>query len=183
MDTLVLNAHYMPVNQVNWQTALSWVVSGRATVLPGAEYDDWFVRSPSRVWRVPAVIRLLSGATGWLSKQRGVRFNRKNLWLRDKGQCGYCGNKLDLRDATLDHVIPRSMGGKTVWDNVVTACLDCNQKKADRTPDQARMKLRVKPRQPMVVPGGFLPTFADGMPPSWRDFLKSASYWGDELEP
>jgi len=183
MDTLVLNAHYMPVNQVNWQTALSWVVSGRAVVVPGTEYEDWYVHSPSVTWQVPAVIRLLTGATGWLSKKRGVRFNRKNIWLRDQGCCQYCGHKLDLRKATLDHVLPRSLGGKTVWANVVTACLDCNQKKANRTPDRAGMRLRTKPRQPIVVPGGFLPIWADGMPDSWRSFLKSVEYWNVELDP
>jgi len=182
MDTLVLNRSYMPVNQVNWQTAITWVASGRAEVLDGAEYDDWYIRSPSTVWKCPQIIRLVSGTFKYKANRK-ARFNRKNVWLRDKGRCQFCGRKIDLRDFTLDHVTPRSQGGKTTWQNVVVACLTCNQRKRDRTPQQARMKLLTQPIQPVGLPTGFIPTWAEGMPDSWRDFLSSKSYWDGKLEP
>ena len=181
MDTLVLNRNYMPVNQVNWQTAITWVVSGRAEVLDGAEYDDWYIRSPSKVWKCPQIIRLVSGAFTF-KQNRKARFNRKNVWLRDKGRCQDCGNKADLREFTLDHVIPRSQGGKTCWKNVVVACLGCNQRKRDRTPQQARMRLLTQPTHPMGLPTGFVPLWAEGMPVCWKDYLRSKDYWNGTLD-
>jgi 5-methylcytosine-specific restriction endonuclease McrA len=179
MDTLVLNAAYMPINRVPWQRAFTWIFTGRAEVVE--EYEDRTVRSPSFEFKMPAIIRFLGKVVGLF--RRAVKFNRHNVYLRDKGRCAYCGNQIRKSDFTYDHVVPRSQGGKTVWNNVVIACLPCNQRKANRTPAQARMKLRVKPVRPKSLPGQTrLLRWEVGMPETWRDYLGSVSYWQDSLE-
>ena len=87
-------------------------------------------------------------------------------------------------EITYDHVVPRALGGKTTWENIVTACIDCNQRKGGRTPEQAGMKLRSSPVKPKRLPETFRVTFTfrKGMPESWRSFLRSYSYWNGELE-
>jgi len=180
MDTLVLNAAYMPINRVGWQKAITWLFTGRAEVVE--EYEDREVRSQHFVWKVPSVIRFLGKVRGLV--RRGAKFNRHNVYLRDKGCCQYCGNKVSKSDFTYDHVVPRSQGGKTVWTNVVIACLRCNQKKANRTPKQAKMTLRTKPVRPKTLPGMAASGIAwnEDMPETWRDYLGSVSYWTSKLD-
>jgi len=179
MDTLVLNSSYMPINRVSWREALSCIFSGRAEVVE--EYEDRTVRSPSTVFKVPSIIRFLSRAVGFF--RRGVKFNRNNVYLRDKGSCQYCGKKVTRSGFTYDHVIPRSQGGKTKWDNVVVACLPCNQRKRDRTPAQAGMSLLNKPVRPRSLPGNPAQlVWENSMPSSWKDYVGTVSYWHDRLD-
>jgi len=128
------------------------------------------------VWKIPAIIRFLSKAAFFT---RYVKFNRHNVWLRDMGQCQYCGVRLKTTEFTYDHVLPQSRGGKTQWENIVVACIPCNHRKADRTPAEAKMRLRRDPFKPTQVPGQLSPALSwkEGMPESWKSFLESVRYW------
>ena len=174
MDTLVLSNSYAPLTRVPWQRAITWLVTGRAELLE--EYEDQVVSSPSQVFPMPSVVRFLRKVRGLFN--RGVKFSRKNVWLRDKATCQYCGRKVSLSEFTFDHVVPRKLGGVTSWTNIVTCCIPCNQHKGGRTPKQAGMKLLSKPVQPKNLPGGGASIFCGGtMPTTWKDYLGSFSYW------
>lgn len=197
METLVLNSAYMPINRVSWMDALGDLLTGRAEVVE--VYEDKTVRSggsgcpalprsfdPLRtgrrgVWKIPSIIRFITKA---VFHRRGVRFNRHNVWLRDKGRCQYCANKLTRAEFTYDHVTPQSKGGQTRWRNIVVACVPCNHRKANRTPREAGMKLRSKPVQPKYLPGQMSPvlSWSEGMPMSWKCFLESVRYWHGDLD-
>lgn len=178
MDTLVLSNTYIPITRVPWQRAITLVLLGRVEVLE--EYDDRIVRSVSEVFHVPSVIRFIRKVTGFFHRQ--VRFNRKNVWLRDKGCCQYCGTRVSMSDFTYDHVIPQSQGGKTTWENVVVSCMRCNQKKRDRTPKQAGMTLVTPPIKPKSLPSADLSlSWGQHMPESWKDYLGSYTYWHGAL--
>src|SRR5215510_4010877 len=112
------------------------------------EEDDW-VRTASSEIQVPRVIRLLGYEK--LPKQT-VKFNRRNIFARDNNQCQYCGKKFPTSELSLDHVIPRSQGGQSTWENVVCACVKCNVKKGGRTPKQAHLTLIKKPEKPKRSP-------------------------------
>lgn len=181
MDTLVLSQDYTPVRRINWQSAITLVLQGRVEVLE--EYADRFIRSASRVFHVPAVVRLLKWAAGrLLARLRGVKFNRRNVWLRDKGRCQYCRKHVSMPDFTFDHVIPKSLGGTSRWENVVVACRRCNQDKRNRTPAQARLRLLTKPVRPSWLPIETFRLAPEGIPESWKDYLSSVDYWGGDLD-
>jgi len=196
METLVLNSAYMPVDRKSWMKAIGDLLTGRAEVVE--TYEGMTVSSGGNitdlprtfealrtgeagVWKVPSVIRFLTRA---VFCKRNVKFNRHNVWLRDKGCCQFCGTKTRMDEFTYDHVIPASRGGKTTWKNIVVACVPCNHKKANRTPDEAKMKLRRQPFQPVSLPGEVSPAlrWRDGMPDSWKSFLASVSYWHGVLD-
>ena len=137
------------------------------------EYDQ-FVHSPSFEMRLPSVVALKT----YISHEREPAFTRFNVFLRDHFQCQYCGSPDDL---TFDHVIPRSRGGKTTWQNVATACSPCNLKKGGRMLRDSGMTLAYKPQRPtmhMLHKNGrsFPPNY---LHESWQDYL----YWDIELEP
>ena len=167
MDVLVLSHSWQPLRRVSWQQAFGWVYAGRAEVV--RHYEGRVVRSARQEWPVPAIVRFVR-ATARLFRQVGVRFNRRAVYIRDKGRCQYCGRRLGLREFTLDHVLPTSRGGQTKWDNVVTCCGPCNRRKADRTPAEARMRLLSRPVKPRSLGTGGLQPFS-GVPDEWRDFL------------
>jgi 5-methylcytosine-specific restriction endonuclease McrA len=125
---------------------------------------------------VPRVIRLLSYDR--LPKTR-VRLNRRNLFARDSNRCQYCGRKFRTNELSIDHVLPRSRGGRTTWPNVVCACLKCNVRKGGRTPDEAGMHLIQKPVQPRFSPVITLRAGSEKYR-SWKQFL-NAAYWHVEL--
>jgi 5-methylcytosine-specific restriction endonuclease McrA len=140
------------------------------------EDDDW-VRTASTEIQVPRVIRLLDYDK--LPKQT-VKFNRRNIFARDHNQCQYCGRKFPTSELSLDHVIPRSQGGQTTWENIVCACVDCNVRKGGRTPKQAHMSLIRKPEKPKRSPLLCL-KLTQKKYRSWQSFLDSA-YWSVELK-
>src|SRR5437868_4301669 len=108
------------------------------------EDDDW-VRTVNSQIQVPRVIRLLSYEK--LPKQT-VKFNRRNIFARDNNQCQYCGRKFPTTELSLDHIVPRSKGGQSTWENIVCACVNCNVRKGGRTPKEAHMGLIRKPEKP-----------------------------------
>ena len=140
------------------------------------EDDDW-VRTPTAEIQAPRVIRLV----GYDKMPRQtVKFNRRNLFARDGNQCQYCGKKFVTSELSLDHVIPRSQGGVTTWDNIVCACVDCNVRKGGRTPRQANMGLIRKPEKPKRSPVLNL-KLSQRKYQSWQSFL-DAAYWSVELK-
>jgi len=180
MDTLVLDYTYRPISKVSWRKAFGWMWAGRVEVVEA--YADKVIRSAQMSWPMPSIVRFLDRVAG-VFRRKGVKFNRKNVYLRDKGRCQYCGNLVKFDEYTYDHVTPASKGGETLWENIVVSCLPCNQKKADRTPQQAGMKPLRSPDKPKSLPGGNpMPVqWDEHMPESWKDWLTSVSYWTEEL--
>ena len=172
---LVLNADYRPLSYYPlslwpWQDAIKAAFLERVDIV--AEYDE-YVHSPTTRIRIPSVVVLKD----YVRHQKRVAFTRFNLFLRDEFSCQYCGATGDL---TFDHVVPRSRGGVTSWENVVAACSSCNLKKGARSLKQAGMSLRKTPRQPGAEE---LRNMGRKFPPgylhdSWLDFL----YWDSELD-
>jgi 5-methylcytosine-specific restriction endonuclease McrA len=140
------------------------------------EDDDW-VRTISSEIQVPRVIRLIDYDR--LPKQT-VKFNRRNIFARDNNQCQYCGKKFPTSELSLDHVLPRSQGGQSTWENIVCACVACNVRKGGRTPKEANMHLIRKPEKPKRSPMLSL-KLTHRKYQSWRSFLDNA-YWSVELK-
>lgn len=140
------------------------------------EEDDW-VRTSSMEIQAPRVIRLLDYDK---VPRQTVKFNRRNIFARDNNQCQYCGKKFITSELSLDHVIPRSQGGQTTWENIVCACVDCNVRKGGRTPRQANMTLIRKPEKPKRSPMLNL-KLTQKKYQSWQSFLENA-YWSVELK-
>jgi 5-methylcytosine-specific restriction endonuclease McrA len=140
------------------------------------EDDDW-LRTVNSEIQVPRVIRLVGYDK--LPKQT-VKFNRRNIFARDNNQCQYCGRKYATSELSLDHVIPRSQGGQSTWDNIVCACVNCNVRKGGRTPKEAHMSLIRKPEKPKRSPILNL-KLTHRKYQSWRTFLENA-YWSVELK-
>ena len=156
-SVVVFSKNYLPLSRVNIKRAIALLVAGKAEPLDFTGGNGYSVRSPSIVLLVPEHIRLTVN-----DKERVWRVppvNRREVLKRDKNSCQYCGSTKHL---TLDHVIPRSKGGKHTWDNVVTACEKCNSQKGDRTPQQAGMILHTQPRAPMHPAVAFAEQF-------WRE--------------
>ena len=156
-SVVVFSKNYLPLSRVNIKRAIILLVSGKAEPLNLTQDAALQVRSPSMVFDVPTQIRLTFASNERLWRVPPV--NRREVLRRDHYSCQYCGSTKNL---TLDHVIPRSKGGKHTWDNVVTACSKCNARKGDRTPLQAGMPLRSQPKAPMHPAVIFAEQF-------WRD--------------
>lgn len=129
-NTLLLNANakpmsLVPLSAIDWQSAVRYIWLDKVKILH--EYENWEIHSPSRAMKVPAVIMLNEY---WHPTNR-VRFNRRWVFLRDNYTCQYCAKELIPNQCTIDHVVPVSKGGKTVWHNVVTACHECNNIKGN----------------------------------------------------
>ncbi|KMP11246.1 HNH endonuclease [Candidatus Nitromaritima sp. SCGC AAA799-A02] len=141
VKSLVLNYSFEPLQFCSAKRAIVMVLAGRAEFL---ESDGYVVRSPSTTFRLPAVIRVLKMVKR--SRRKGVAFSKKNILRRDNFTCQYCGVSNNL--LTVDHILPKSRGGKTSWNNVVVACKPCNLKKGNQTPSEKGMELVRKPRKP-----------------------------------
>jgi 5-methylcytosine-specific restriction endonuclease McrA len=172
---LVLNADYRPLSYYPlslwpWQEAIKAVVLDRVIIV--SEYEN-VVRSQRAEFRIPSVVVLKD----YVKPQKRVAFTRFNLFLRDSFCCQYCGSRGDL---TFDHVVPRSRGGTTSWQNVVAACSPCNLRKGSKTLKQSGLHLAQAPRQPsaeeMQAHGRRFPP--NHLHESWMDYL----YWDAELE-
>lgn len=143
-SVVVFSQNYLPMSRVNIKRAVVLLVTGKAEPLDLIKGNTVQIRSPSQVFHVPQQIRLTVTSNERLWKVPPV--NRREVLRRDHYSCQYCGSTKNL---TLDHVLPRSKGGKHTWDNVVIACERCNSRKGDRTPLQAGMLLRTQPKAPM----------------------------------
>lgn len=140
LPVLVLNQNYEPLNVCNVKRAFVLVDRGKAEIL---ENGRGYLHSTTALYEIPSVIRLVY----LIRRPRPQgRLTRRDVFLRDKFKCQYCGQH--TRDLTLDHVLPRHRGGPHAWDNVVAACKGCNHRKAGRTPEEARMHLLKEPYRP-----------------------------------
>jgi len=199
-SVLVLNRSYMAIHVINVRRAFALVLRELAEVIDiedgrYANYDfeswreiselkaqfkqpdeDW-VRSINFEIQVPRVIRLL--AYDRVPKQK-LRLNRRNIFARDRNQCQYCGKHFPTSELSFDHVVPKSRGGGTTWENIVCACVRCNVRKGGRTPHEANMKLIRPARRPKQSP---LLSIKLGNPKyqSWKTFLDNA-YWSVDLK-
>ncbi|HWB00712.1 MAG TPA: HNH endonuclease [Pirellulales bacterium] len=199
-SVLVLNRFYMAVHVINVRRAFTLLFRELAEVVHLEEgqfanynFDSWreiselraTFKEPHQDWvravnfeiQAPRVIRLLSYDR--LPKQV-VRFNRRNIFARDGNRCQYCGKKFPTSELSLDHVMPRSRGGDTTWENIVCSCVKCNVRKGGRTPQEANMHLVRHPVKPKRSP---LLSIKLGNPKyeSWKTFLDNA-YWSVDLK-
>ena len=172
-QTLMLSQGYEPIKVVSWQKAITMLTLGKVEVIE--EYDKE-IRSTSIVIKIPAVVRLLNA---FKRRKKAVRFSRINIYGRDRFRCQYCATKIAMGTGTYDHVVPKTLGGKTSWTNIVTCCEPCNSKKGGRTPSQANMRLRTRPVQPTWVPIMAIEVSQSSAPDAWRDYL----YWTTEIDP
>ena len=179
METLVLTASYEPVARVSWKRAVTLIYDGKVEVIE--EYEDRFIRSVTVEIKMPSVIRFLRAVR---NRKKTPKFSRENVYARDNGRCQYCAKKVARYEATYDHVVPRALGGKTKWENVVIACVPCNQKKGARLAADAGMRLSSVPCRPKKLADVLRVTitFQKGMPHSWKQWLRDFSYWNGELE-
>lgn len=165
---LLLTSWMTPHRIVPWQEALTMLFNKKIVVLE--EYDDVDISSTSITIKMPSVAYLRTVVSPY---KKGVKFSRINVFTRDGFRCQYCGTKKTMRELNYDHVIPRKLGGETVWRNIVTACYLCNNiKKGGRTPKQAGMKLLKEPVEPKSLPMNAL-ILPDNIPESWAFYCPS----------
>ena len=187
--TLVLNRNWQPVGVAPVARSLIKVWNGVARVVDPEDYqlytwDDWsaltpragepFILTARMRLRVPEVVSLAHYDRVPINS---VTFSRRNVFKRDRYTCQYCGSQPGSEELTIDHVVPRSQGGTSTWENCVLACVECNSRKADRTPVQAHMPLHKQPVRPDWKP---LYATKGARIDSWTRFLSEA-YWNVEL--
>ena len=154
---LVLNADYSPLNVTSLQRGFNLVFKGKAEVVKSS---DTVIVTDKKEYERPLIIRLLNYVK---YVYRRLRVNRHRIYKRDGYRCVYCGNTKQL---TIDHVIPKSKGGKNTWENLVTCCIKCNLKKSDRTPEQAGMKLSIRPEEPNI----FVESMNSSLEKVWKEY-------------
>jgi 5-methylcytosine-specific restriction endonuclease McrA len=192
---LVLNRSWMAIGILPLERAIVKVASTYKDGTPKAKiidcvenfqpytWEDWtkltpkdneeFLRSVHANFRIPEVIQYTRFDK---NPSRKIPYNRKTIFLRDNYTCQYCNKMKSSNELSLDHVIPRCQGGLSTWENVVVACVDCNSKKAGRTPKEANLKLLREPKKPKQ-----LLFYSEFKIKSWSNFL-NVSYWNSELE-
>jgi len=199
-NVLVLNKHYMAIRIVGARRAFSLlfrelaeVVSLEADRYSNYDFQSWcevsqlrrhfepdghdWVSTVNFYIAVPRIIRLLFYDR---LPRNEVKFNRRNIFARDKNKCQYCGKRYPTSELSLDHIIPRSIGGKSVWENIVCSCTQCNVKKGGKTPKQANLTLIQKPVKPKRNPLVHV-HLGHQRYHSWKQFLDHA-YWSVELK-
>ena len=192
---LVLNKLWTAVNVVTLRRAMSMVFNEKALVIDPSQafatytWNDWSklrvadgeegLHSAWQVFKIPEIILLTDYDK---LPNRKVKFSRRMIHKRDSWTCGYCGKQPDTSELTIDHIVPRGQGGQTTWTNCTSCCMTCNQRKDNRTPAQAHMKLLRQPKKPefslFKVEQRFICK-------SWRHFIDkmvSEAYWTTELE-
>lgn len=142
-NVILLDNSFIPVDVITWKKAVNLMVRGKVEAF-GENFIT--IRTMTSEFLVPKVLRLMNMVRGFY--KRSIPCRKRNVFIRDGYACAYCGIK--IKRPTLDHIIPRSKGGKTSFENVVTCCSSCNSKKSDRTPREAGMVLRVHPVQPTI---------------------------------
>ncbi len=162
---LVLNQNYEPLNVTSWQRAIALMYLGKAVAI---ETDGRFIRSADKEFRIPMVVRLSYHVRRPMPE---VRISRSAIMARDGYRCQYCGQR--GKNMTLDHVIPRHRMGGHTWENLVACCTECNNKKGNRTPQEAGMGLLSVPKRPRFIPYLGYATFRSALKNRvWRDYLE-----------
>lgn len=162
---LVLNASYEPINVCAARRALVLVLKGVASA---EEHAPAYVRSARHAVPLPSVIRLLEYRR---IPHQARALSRKNILLRDRFTCQYCGQTFPASELTLDHVVPRSRGGESSWENLVACCYRCNNRKGNRTPEEAGMKLIRIPRPFTLHTSRHLMRMLARSDEQWRKYL------------
>jgi 5-methylcytosine-specific restriction endonuclease McrA len=173
---LVLNRSWVAIDTTTVRKALVWMYRGLARAVTPENYQTHDFASISLRIRVPEIIIL---ALYNEVPRKEVVFSRRNLYKRDRFTCQYCGTQPGSEELTIDHILPRAAGGKSNWENCVLACVDCNRRKANRTPVQAHMQLKRAPARPPWTP--FLSLKLGVRRQSWERFV-SERYWDIALE-
>jgi 5-methylcytosine-specific restriction endonuclease McrA len=163
---LVLNATYEPINVCTVRRAVVLLLKDKAEIL---EHAEWELHSATRTVPRPMVIRLVSYVRIPRDTHRR-KITRRAVFARDDWTCQYCGSRSSL---TVDHVIPRSKGGASSWDNIVASCAPCNRRKGNALPRQAGMHLQKQPRTPS--PHVFIHVASPTIPMAWRQYLSTAA--------
>lgn len=158
---LVLNQSYEPLTICSPQRAIAMLFLSKAELLE--TYKDRFIRTVNRKYALPSVIKLNNYIR---IPFRSVEISRKNIIKRDGSKCQYCGTRTQL---TIDHILPKSRGGEDSWENLVTACIKCNNVKGNRTPKEANMKLMSVPKKPNYII--FLRTTLGKIEDNWKQYL------------
>jgi len=161
-NVLVLNQNYEPLSVCTVRRAVLMLFLGKAEMIE--KHDGARIRSVSTSISVPSIVRL--GAYARVPKKQ-IILTRKNIIKRDGGQCMYCGSREG--SMTVDHIIPKRYGGTDTWENLVAACMKCNNSKGNRTPEQAGMKLLKRPRRPNHIM--FIQRFIGVTDRRWRPYL------------
>ncbi len=166
LRTLLLDSSYRPIRTLTWQKAVCLCVDGKVQVV---ESYDRVIRSPNLELVLPAVVALRQYV-----RQRPfrIRYSKRNVFARDGHACQYCNSTPGTNHLTIDHVLPQSRGGKSVWENVVAACEPCNHRKGDKTPEEAGMPLRTKPYRPL--PSSTVTFGPTSTPVQWEGYLAMA---------
>jgi 5-methylcytosine-specific restriction endonuclease McrA len=179
---LVLDQSYQPINIIHWTEAVRLLFLEKAEIVENA--DVFPVRSAKSCFNLASIIRVFQNVAH--KKKKNIPFSRYNIFLRDNWTCQYCGKVKKTNQLNWDHVFPKSRGGKTNWENIVSSCYPCNEKKRDRTPEEAKMKLLRKPVKPKATPQATirLTTSIQNVPESWKVYLdpESFAYWHVELQ-
>ena len=165
---LLLSPWMAPHKVISWQSAVTLYFLEKVEILE--EYDE-DLPSPSMTMKMPAVVRLRKPLA---SMKRAVKFSRINVFTRDGFRCQYCGVRRAMRELNYDHVVPRSRGGRTVWENIVTSCYDCNDRKGGKTLKEAGMTLLRPPFKPKSLPMSYLQLERRTIPELWEPYCKVA---------
>lgn len=197
-DILVLNKNYYAIHVISYKKAISLMYQGIANAVDdnyrSYSFEDWkelsaamkeapsengFISSPNFRIAVPDIIVLTKYDR---LPRRDVKFTRRNIYEHYKYTCCYCDKTFKTSELNLDHVFPKSRGGKTDWTNIVTSCLQCNSRKADRTPEEAGMALLIKPSRPNWKGARTMVEFPPNvtMKVSWQKIIDT-NYWDSEL--
>jgi len=158
VSVLKLNQNYEPLEIINWKEALKLVFLEKAEAI---KIYDIKIHTPNQEFNVPAIIRLFKQ---FKKPRKKIRFNKRNVFIRDNYMCQYCG--LEDDKLTIDHIVPKVKGGRTEWTNVVACCVDCNRKKRDKSLKEVGMKLRKKPIEPDWMPL----SIPNNIPDMWKDY-------------
>lgn len=195
-DVLVLNRSFYAIQITNWQRALSLVYLDHARVIDEEyrtySFSDWqalsnlidhypagYIHTPSFRIAIPEVIALRMYDRIPVSE---IKFTRRNIYEHYNYRCCYCGEKFHSNDLNLEHIVPKSRGGLSAWNNVVTSCIPCNMRKGDLLPEEAGMKLLIKPTRPRWKGAQSLVLHSSiRMKASWQKFIDNV-YWNSELE-
>lgn len=168
---LFLDCNYRPLAVHPLRRAMTKLANGKVEVVEWSR--DRTIYSAESEFKAPSVVRVLRS---FRRDKLRVKFSRLNIYARDAFTCQYCRERCVTEDLNFDHVVPRSQGGKTCWENIVTSCVKCNSTKGNRTPEQAGMSLLRRPKKPHFLPAVMVRMDASKMPPEW------ANYWDVAIE-
>jgi 5-methylcytosine-specific restriction endonuclease McrA len=175
IESLALNMAGIPMDIISWKKAITLWSLGRAVII--SEYEDKIIRSPRFSMHIPSIIQCVDMRVMPRNFTNRLPFNRRNILARDHGVCVYCGQKVTLASFTIDHVIPRSHGGETSWENVVSSCTTCNNRKGNKRWKAGELKMLHQPYAPKLTkaaPRNLVNKLSFKTPhQSWTDYI----YW------